>query len=169
MELAPWEVSRVVIYSDLSHIPQDFWDATKEATEARGCTCNYRKDRHSENFKVIPYRLSVLGEEADEVIGIVLDNLVGCFRDVVAPEDVFAFPSPDAAQFLEFSVTLQGWRAVWSAGAPQLNDPFYVRLRMADPEAVKVRITSHAGTQPWQKRLRRGKAMFPQATMLILP
>ncbi len=166
-ELAPWEVSRVVVYSNLSHIPQDFWDRTKEVAGTRGCVYSHRKDRHNENFKVIPYRLTVRGEESDEVLGMILDNLVACYSEVVAPEDVFAFPSPDMREFAEFTQTLQGWRAVWNAAGPHLNDPYYVRLRMPDVETRRVRITSHGGTQPWQKRLKKGQAMA-EAAMLIL-
>ncbi len=117
-ELDPGQVYSFVVAADLNAVPRERWATMREALmQAHGCTVAFRKNRHSRNEQVVPYRVTVRGLEAELAAEAFLDTLCTAFPDVVEPGDIEALPLPET-NVQEF---VAGWlRSFTTRGASEV-------------------------------------------------
>ena len=109
----------VLVDADLSFLDESHKKVMVQILERDYlCTLSWRKDRHSRDGMVVPYRLSVRGVEAETAMAWILDTLCSEHSDIVKPDDIWACPVPetDQQEFVEKSLRGIIVRTVHSTG-----------------------------------------------------
>ena len=115
-ELPPWQIFRVLIFADLARVePRFFEDMKRHLRDVFGCRLSFRKDRHSDNFSVVPWRSSVRGAHGHAAFEVFVEGLLAAFPDVVQEDDLIDFLAPQSHSSLQVLPSLTGWQAVWRA------------------------------------------------------
>ena len=77
----------------------------KESAENYQCTTSWHKDKHSERNMIIPYRVSVRGEQAPACAQWLVEEMVMAGLDM---EDIWSFPVPEQRLKQQEEVQLMG-------------------------------------------------------------
>ena len=77
----------------------------KESAENYQCTTSWHKDKHSERNMIIPYRVSVRGEQAPACAQWLVEEMVVAGLDM---EDIWSLPVPEQDSKQQEEVQLMG-------------------------------------------------------------
>ena len=89
----------------------------KESAENYQCTTSWHKDKHSERNMIIPYRVSVRGEQAPACAQWLVEEMVVAGLDM---EDIWSLPVPEQKLKQQEEVQLMG-NAIVTRAAPETS------------------------------------------------
>ena len=119
----------------------------RRAEAEHGCIMSYRKDRHSEKFMSIPYRISMRGETAEAAVIWLLDLLCSEHRDLISPECIWGLPVPEESH-MELVQTVVGETTIRIAAQSSSRiDDRQEPLVIEQPAAQQAGLTAKENTR----------------------
>ena len=150
-EMDPSMIYSMLVHADLTRVPKKVWDDLKEKMYSYfACEVSYRKNRHTSDGVVVPFRVTMRGPEASLAVEVTLDTLCSVCPNIVTPHDV------EPARAMDPSVsTLATWRQQYSLhGAREV---VFLDLKEAMARRVTKRLDNRkVPTKKRSKILRRG-------------
>ena len=124
-ELPPRQIYNLWTAADLRAVPHDAWARMRAVAQSHGCMLSHRKTCHSDNYTVVPYRLTVRGDNPELACPAVLDILLHEFPTIVQPADILDMPGPQTAR-----ATSGGWRATYERALTEPPAPRQLSTRL---------------------------------------